>query len=146
MNQIIINHGFQSPFIRAIKFKLPKRKSVLVRGRIFFCIIHDSFFIIHYGNTTVHRLFFYVTMSALLVHFQFTDKKPLCPVDNTDFFHLIMLFSKLYISLIYSFGMRYYTKYDKHPEMSILRFTKQIDFNSKKCYNINNVFKGGEID
>ena len=34
---------------RVIKFKTPKQKSVLVRGRIFVCIIHYSFFIIHYS-------------------------------------------------------------------------------------------------
>ena len=57
-----------------------------------------------------------------------------------------MLFSKLYISLIYSFGMRYYTKYDKHPEISILHLIKQIDFISKKCYNLKSIFIGGEIN
>ena len=43
--------SFQAYLIRATKFKTPKRKSVLVRGRIFVCIIHYSFFIIHYSLT-----------------------------------------------------------------------------------------------
>ena len=35
LNQIIINHGFQSPFIRAIKFKLP-RKNLFTKVKRFF--------------------------------------------------------------------------------------------------------------
>ena len=46
--------SFQALLIRVTKFKTPKRKSVLARGRIFVCIIHFSLFIIHYSSFIIH--------------------------------------------------------------------------------------------
>ena len=41
LNQIIINHGFQAHFIRAIKFKLPKNP-VHASGRDFYFLLLTS--------------------------------------------------------------------------------------------------------